>query len=79
MYVVIGDVGEFVGSDELPDCLDKVFDGGRLGKLIWIEFDVKLTANLNTNALNSTTPRTSVISKMTVLRHAGREGVVSSG
>lgn len=78
-YVVIGDVGEVVGSDESPDGLDKVFDGGRLGELIWVEFDVELIADLSTRASHSTTPRTSVISKMTVLRRAGKDGLRSSG
>lgn len=78
-YIVIGDIGEVVGSDELPDGLDKVFDGGRLGELIGVEFDVELIANVSTRASHSATSHTSDISKMTVLRRAGRDGVASSG
>lgn len=78
-YVVISDIWEVVGSDELPDSLDKVLDSGRLGELIGVEFDVELIAELSTRTSDSATPRTSVISKMTVLRRAGRDGVASSG
>lgn len=39
-YVVIRNVGQIVGSDELPDSLDELLNRGRLGELIWVEFDV---------------------------------------
>lgn len=78
-YVVIGNVGKIVGSDELPDGLDELFDGGGLGELIGVEFDVELVFDLSTRGSRSARGRTSVISKMTVLRRAGRDGVASSG